>query len=88
MVDAMQAAPRRGPDLQLPAGSEFGLEWRCIVRDLGCPRIVSLNGCLEMESEFNLIARRHGLKFVVDLWVAVVQLEDCPHDRAAGWAKP
>lgn len=58
-----------------------------MVRDQGCPRIISVNRRLEMESEFDLIARRHRLEFVVDLRVAVVQLEDCPHDRAAAWAK-
>lgn len=54
-----------------------------VVRDDRRPCVILFNRRFEVKPKFYLTAGRHGLQLVVNLWVAVVELKDRPHDSPA-----
>ena len=84
---AVKAPPGGGPLFEFPGLAEGGTQRGRVSGDPGGADIVRLDGPFEMETEFDELAAGLGLKFEVDGGIAVMELEDRPHDAPLGTGK-
>lgn len=80
---AVEATPRRCPHFEFPTRAQRGLQGSSVARDPGGPGVVLFNRPFEVQAELHDAAADLWLELKVDRRVAVMQLEDCPHDAAA-----
>lgn len=76
----VQPPPRRRPLLQLPSLTQGGHHLARLCRHQRRPAVVDLGWPLEVEAQLNYSPRGLGLQLEVNPRVAVVQLQDRPHD--------